>query len=104
MRKQYRHFKNADFSNRTKLTLASYNCGVGRIKDAQDISRFNNHPPYKWRYIRNYITQLKSSDWELHLQVWPLGKPTYGYFYGYDETITYVDTIWELYQIYKKIL
>ena len=41
---------------------------------------------------------------ELHLQVWPLGRPAHGYFYGYNETITYVDRIWEIYQVYKKIL
>jgi hypothetical protein len=35
--------------------------------------------------------------------VWPQGKPKHGYFYGFDETITYVDNIWEMYDIYREI-
>jgi len=47
---------------------------------------------------------LKKSDWQLHLQVWPTGKPRFGYFYGYNETINYVENIWALYQDYRKIM
>jgi len=104
LRKQYNYFANADMVNRTKLSLASYNCGAGRVFDAQNIARFFNHSPHHWDYIRKYIAMLKKSDWELHLQVWPLGRPKYGYFYGYEETINYVERIWELFQTYQKIL
>lgn len=104
MRKQYNVFKNADFNNRIKLSLASYNCGVGRVYDAQDIARYYNQSPNEWIYVRSYISRLKSTDWNLHLQVWPQGKPRYGYFYGYEETINYVDHIWELYSMYKKLM
>jgi len=103
LKKQYAYFPNADFTNRTKLSLASYNCGIGRIFDAQEIARFFQRSPNKWKYIRVYLTMLKNTDWELHLQVWPQGKPKYGYFYGYEETITYVDKIWEMYDVYREI-
>ena len=47
---------------------------------------------------------LKSTDWELHLQIWPQGRPKHGYFYGYDETINYVNNKWDMYELYRKIL
>jgi len=104
MKKQYSFFPQATFNNRIKLSLAAYNCGAGRVFDAQDIARFFKDSPYQWRYIRNYITRLKNEDWRIHLQVWPQGKPNYGYFYGYTETIDYVDNIWEMYEMYRLIL
>jgi membrane-bound lytic murein transglycosylase F len=104
MKKQFQMFPNADLENRLKLSLASYNCGVGRILDAQDIARFHRKEANNWHLIKEYLSKLKKSDWELHLEVWPQGKPTHGYFYGYQETIAYVDNIWDLYDIYQHIL
>jgi len=104
LKKQLRYFPEADVNERTKLALASYNCGVGRVFDAQDIARYYKKSPNHWRIVYPFLTTLKQSDWELHLQVWPQGTPTHGYFYGYDETITYVNNIWALYNAYQKIL
>lgn len=104
LKKQFGYFPNADSRNRMKLSLASYNCGAGRVFDSQKIAIYHDHSPNKWPNISRYLQNLKKSDWELHLQVWPLGKPDHGYFYGYNETITYVDRIWEIYQVYKKVL
>lgn len=104
LKKQYRLFPDADFKDRTKLALASYNCGVGRVFDAQDIARYYNRPANRWENVKPYLAMLKKSDWQLHLQVWPTGKPRYGYFYGYNETINYVENIWALYQVYRKIM
>ncbi len=104
LKKQYNFYPNADKINRLKLGLASYNCGAGRVFDAQDITSYYEKPTQQWPYVSKYLQKLKKSDWELHLQVWPLGRPKHGYFYGYDETINYVDNIWEMYQIYKEIL
>lgn len=104
MKKQYGYFPKADYTNRLKLSLAAYNAGPGRVFDSQDIARYKKKSPYKWNNIRASISKLKSDDWQLHLQVWPQGKPRYGYFYGYEETISYVDNIWEMYKVYKKLL
>ena len=90
--------------NRIKLSLAAYNCGAGRVFDAGDIARFYRHPSDQWKYVKIYLTMLRNQDWKVHLQVWPQGKPKHGYFYGSDETITYVDKIWEMYEIYREIL
>lgn len=104
LQKQYKHFPDAGKDNRIKLALASYNCGAGRIFDAQTIARYYRRPGNRWDTVSPYLTMLKKSDWQLHLQVWPKGKPQYGYFYGYNETINYVDNIWTLYKAYQRIL
>ena len=93
----------AIFKNRIKLSLAAYNSGAGRIFDAQEIAKFKQRSPNKWKNISQYITMLQPSYWELYLQVWPQGRPEHGYFYGYHETTTYVQNIWEMYQVYRKI-
>ena len=102
--KQTQYFPDASFEDRLKLALASYNSGAGRVFDAQDIARHFKQPANKWESVKPYLAMLKESDWQLHLQVWPKGRPPHGYFYGYDETISYVDNIWSMYQIYRKIL
>ena len=104
LKKQFRLFPDAKITDRTKLALASYNCGVGRVFDAQKIARYYKLPSNKWKNVRPYMAMLKKSDWQLHLQVWPKGKPKHGYFYGYNETINYVDNIWRLYSAYQKIM
>lgn len=104
LKKQFRLFPDAKIADRTKLALASYNCGVGRVFDAQKIARYYKLPSNKWNNVRPYMAMLKKSDWQLHLQVWPKGKPKHGYFYGYNETINYVDNIWRLYSAYQKIM
>ena len=104
LKKQYNFFPNVDETNRMKLGLASYNCGAGRVFDAQDIAEYYNQSPYVWSTVGKYLGHLQASDWEMHLQIWPLGKPKHGYFYGFEETNTYVNNIWEMYQLYRKIL
>ena len=103
LKKQYNIFQQATYHNRIKLSLAAYNCGSGRVFDAQDIARYNKFSPDQWKFIKTYLSFLKGSDWKLHLQVWPQGKPNYGYFYGYHETIGYVENIWEMYEIYQQL-
>lgn len=104
LKKQMRYFPDSPFPDQARLALASYNCGAGRIFDAQKIAEYYKLAPNRWIYVKPYLATLKPSDWELHLQVWPDGKPQYGYFYGYNETINYVDRIWETYKIYQLIL
>ncbi len=104
LKKQFQYFPDANRAERTKFALASYNCGAGRVFDAQEIARYYRRPSNRWDVVSPYLGMLKKSDWELHLQVWPEGKPRYGYFYGSNETINYVNGIWTLYQAYRKIL
>ena len=101
LKKQYGFFPHANYVNRMKLSLAAYNSGAGRVFDSQDIVRYYKFSPDQWKYVKTYLPQLRRTDWKIHLQVWPQGKPKHGYFNGSEETITYVDNIWEMYEIYR---
>jgi len=102
--KQYKYFPDAQKTERTKFALASYNCGAGRVFDAQNLARYQQQVDNRWDSVSPYLKMLKKTDWQIHLQVWPDGKPRYGYFYGYDETLNYVNSIWALYEAYRHIL
>ncbi len=103
MYKQLNHFQNADHENRIKLALAAYNCGPARIVDAQDIARYKNLDPHTWPAIKQCLPLLTAEDWKLHLEVWEQGLPTYGYFYGYEQTIDYVDDIYQNYNLLRHV-
>lgn len=101
--KQLKYFPDADRDNRVKLALAAYNCGAARIFDAQDIARALELNAQTWESVKTCLPKLTPEYWKLHLEVWELGVPNYGYFYGYKETIAYVDDIIEGYNILKKM-
>lgn len=98
--KQLKYFPDANRQNRVLLALAAYNSGVGRIIDAQEIARFLKLDPQSWQSVKKCLPRLTPDDWRLHLEVWELGVPSYGYFYGFEETIDYVDDIITNYQIF----
>ena len=99
MYKQLQYFEEADPENQLKLALAAYNCGPARIFDAREIARFKNLDPDSWEAVRDCLPLLTRENWQLHLEVWPQGVPDYGYFYGSDQTIDYVDSIHEKYML-----
>lgn len=99
--KQLKYFREADRLNRLKLALAAYNSGVGRIFDAQSIARYLTLNPHTWQDVRECLPKLTAKDWRLHLEVWELGVPDHGYFYGYAQTIDYVDEIFKNYYIFR---
>lgn len=102
--KQLKYFPDADRENRIKLALAAYNAGAGRIFDAQDIARrLPGKNPQTWESVKACLPRLTAKDWRLHLEVWELGVPNYGYFYGYEQTIAYVDDIMRNYQLFTKM-
>lgn len=101
--KQMAYFPDANYENRVMLALAAYNGGAGRVVDAQDIAGFLYGKRNEWKTVKIGLTKLTSSDWKLHLEVWELGVPPNGYFYGYQETIDYVDDIMKTYQVFRKL-
>lgn len=87
-----------DTINRTKFTLAAFNCGYGHVRDAQLLAEANNLNPMIWennvekmllalRFPKNYNKDFIK----------------YGYVRGY-EPVTYVRQIYERYQHYKKFI
>ncbi len=101
--KQLKYFPEADPVNRIKLALAAYNCGPGRIFDARDIARYKRLDPDTWSAVRQTLPLLTPDSWQLHLDVWEQGTPPHGYFYGYEQTIDYVDDIYSKYQLIKQM-
>ena len=101
--KQLGYFPDADYENRMKLALAAYNAGPGRVFDAQDIAAFTSSKRNDWDYVKVGLTKLTSKDWKLHLDVWELGVPPNGYFYGSEETVDYVDDIFNTYKMLSKL-
>jgi membrane-bound lytic murein transglycosylase F len=98
--KQLQKFPDADRQNRVKLALAAYNCGAGRIYDAQSVARYLGLDPQTWPAVRECLQKLTRKQWRMHLEVWELGVPNYGYFYGFNQTISYVDDITKNYKIF----
>jgi membrane-bound lytic murein transglycosylase F len=96
--KQMQYFPDAGRQDRLELALAAYNCGPGHIFDAQDIARLRNLDPNTWAAVKQCLPALEEKDWQLHLETWEMGTPNFGYFYGYNETIDYVDDIIRNYQ------
>jgi membrane-bound lytic murein transglycosylase F len=101
--KQLKYFPDSDRTNRIKLALAAYNCGVARILDAQTIARHLKFNPHSWEAVKICLPKLTANDWRLHLEIWELGVPDYGYFYGFDQTIDYVGDIIGKYKIFTQI-
>ena len=101
--KQVLKFPDATRDNRVKLALAAYNSGMGRIHDAQSVARYLNLNPQSWEAVKECLPMLTAKHWQLHLEIWELGVPTYGYFYGFKETTNYVDDIIKDYQIFTSI-
>lgn len=101
---QIKYFDNIpNEDDRLKIALASYNCGPGRLIDAMKITRYQEKDPYNWDDVKEALKRLKRTDYDLHLNVWANGKPKHGYFYNSKEPITYVETIWILYENLKKL-
>ena len=103
MYKQLKNFPRADPDNRIMLALAAYNAGIARVYDAQDIARVRQLDPNTWAAVKECLPLLTDEHWKLHLEVWELGHPTFGYFYGYEETIDYVDDIMKKYDAFRKM-
>jgi membrane-bound lytic murein transglycosylase F len=95
-----RHYelKLGDISNleqRLKLTLAAYNCGIGHIIDARELTRKYGGNAFKWEdNVEKYIL-LKSRP-EYYED--PVCKQ--GYLRG-SETALFVTNVWERFKHYK---
>lgn len=104
LRSLYRYFDEAVGDDRVRLTLAAYNAGLGRIRDAQDIARYLGHNPNSWRDVKDALPLLSKRYYTLHRQIWPEGKPRSGYFRNFRQTTIYVENIMQFYGDYRLAL
>lgn len=104
LRSLYRYFDDARGDERIKLTLAAYNAGLNRIRDAQDIARFMGGDPNVWKNVRDALPMLSKHYRTLHARVWESGSPRSGYFADVRQTTGYVDSIMGYYDEFQLAL
>ncbi len=94
----YHAFSDSDDDHRHRLVLASYNGGIGRVRDAQTLVRHGKKAdPLLWEPVRGALSQLTKAHADLHREVWGSARPPHGYFEGSDETIDYVARVMHYY-------
>lgn len=105
LRRLYNLFDGAEELERTRLTLAAYNAGVGRVYDAQVLAAYLHNDPRKWEAVKEALPLLSKRYYTLHRSVWDQDRPkTAGWFGNSKETIAYVDRVMDCYNDYKSLL
>ena len=99
LNQMYKRFANiTDTLNRTKLSLASYNCGYGHVRDAQRLAEANGLDPNIWTdHVEKMLLALRLPK--------NYNKPfiKYGYVRG-SEPVMYVEQIFERYNHFKQFI
>ncbi|MGQ0587426.1 MAG: membrane-bound lytic murein transglycosylase MltF, partial [Gammaproteobacteria bacterium] len=70
--------------DRTWMTLAAYNVGIGHVIDAREITKLQGGDPNRWVEVRSHLPLLTQAKW--------YKKTKYGYARGH-EAVTYVGNI-----------
>jgi membrane-bound lytic murein transglycosylase F len=70
--------------DRTWMTLAAYNIGIGHLMDAREITARQGGDPNRWVEVRSHLPLLTQAKWHR--------KTKYGYARGH-EAVTYVGNI-----------
>ena len=104
----YRAFSESEDEHQHCLVLASYNGGIGRVRDAQALVRHEkNADPLLWEPVRGALSQLTRQHADIHREVWGSEVPPHGYFEGSDETLDYVERVMHYYgriRFYRNVL
>ena len=108
LRTLYRAFSESEDEHQHCLVLASYNGGIGRVRDAQALVRHQkNADPLLWEPVRGALSQLTRQHADIHREVWGSEVPPHGYFEGSDETLDYVERVMHYYgriRFYRNVL
>ncbi len=80
--------------NRLKLTLAAYNCGIGRILDARRLARNFGEDASSWEVIAKHLRNMNNPEY------YELEVVQHGRFKGAGETLAYVDNVVDHYNSY----
>lgn len=108
LRSLYRALRQSPSEHRHRLVLASYNGGLGRVRDAQALVRHHESgDPLLWEPVSRAIRQLTQKHEHIHREVWASGKPPHGHFDGFNETLYYVERVMHYYErirFYDKLL
>ncbi len=104
LRDMLRGFADADSDDRVELAVAAYNCGEGRVQDAQTVAQFLGDQTNSWIAVKSALPLLSVRYSPLHEHIWQGGRPTFGTFGGYQQTLTYVENVMHYYNIYRDVL
>lgn len=87
-----------DSLQRIKFTLASYNCGLGHVQDAQRLTEAQGGNQLSWdEEVEEQLLNLTYPEY------YNLGIVQFGYVRG-EEPVGYVDQIFDHYTHYKKLI
>ena len=104
LRDMLRTYSDCEGEDRLELAVAAYNCGQGRIQDAQTVAEFLGDKSNLWSSVKSALPLLSVRYSPLHKHIWKDGKPTSGTFRGYEQTSVYVENVMHYYNIYRNIL
>ena len=94
----YHAFRDSPAEDRHRLVLASYNGGLGRVRDAQALIRHREKAnPTLWGPVSIALSQLTKKHADIHKEVWESGEPPHGYFEGSRKTLYYVGRVMHYY-------
>ena len=98
LRMLYNAFSESPHAHRHRLVLASYNGGLGRVRDAQALVRYHKTgDPLLWEPVSIALSQLTKQHTAMHREVWERDKPPHGYFEGANETLAHVERVMRYY-------
>ena len=104
----YHAFPESPDEDRHRLVLASYNGGLGRVRDAQGLIRHGKTSnPTLWAPVSIALKQLTKAHADIHKEVWESGEPPHGYFEGSNETLYFVKRVMHYYdriRLYEGLL
>jgi membrane-bound lytic murein transglycosylase F len=100
----HRYFEGVPEPDRTKLALASYNAGISRVYDAQEVAAYVSDNPSSWQSVKDALPLLSRRYATLHASVWGQDRPRSGYFGGSRQTIAYVERVMTYYDEYRLML
>lgn len=86
-------FEGVEEPDRTKLALAAYNAGIGRVYDAQELAAYMEESPVRWQSIRETLPLLSKRYYTLHQNVWDQERPRSGWFGNARQTVAYVENV-----------
>jgi membrane-bound lytic murein transglycosylase MltF len=101
LRTLYDLFEGAEEADRLKLTLAAYNAGASRVRDAQELALHLDDEPMHWESVKDALPLLSKQFYTLHRTVWGQDRPKSGWFGNSRETIKYVDSVMDYYDAFR---